>query len=285
MRLLGQLPLAWVRALGWVLGWLLFALAAGRRHVVRVNLRLCYPDATPQRIRVLTIKTFIYFARAWVDRGWLWHGPATTLQKRLRITGARHELDGHEPTVIFSPHFVGLDAGWTALTQQVPREFTTIYSSQADKVVDAWILAGRQRFGQSRLFGRADGVKTIVSALRRGAPLYLLPDMNFSLEESFFVPFYGVPTSTLPSLSRFSKLGRAKVVPVVTCMTDEGYDVRVLAAWPDFPTDDLYADTAHMNRCLQTYIDEMPAQYYWVHKRFKERPEGGASVYAEMDGK
>jgi Kdo2-lipid IVA lauroyltransferase/acyltransferase len=61
--------------------------------------------------------------------------------------------------------------------------------------------------------------------------------------------------------------------------------VRVLAAWPDFPTDDLYADTAHMNRCLQTYIDEMPAQYYWVHKRFKERPEGGASVYAEMDGK
>lgn len=285
MRLLGQLPLSWVRALGWALGWALFGLAAARRHVVRVNLQLCYPERSSSQIRSLTIRTFIYFAQAWLDRGWLWHGSPQTLQKRLHITGAKNELEGQQPTVIFSPHFVGLDAGWTALTQQISREFTTIYSSQSDKVLDAWILAGRQRFGQSKLFGRADGAKKIVSALRRGAPLYLLPDMNFSLEESVFVPFYGVLTSTLPSLSRFAKLGGAKVVPVVTRMTDRGYDVRILAAWQRYPTNDLEADAAYMNECLQDYIDEMPAQYYWVHKRFKLRPGGAPSVYAEMDGK
>ena len=285
MRLLGQLPLSWVRALGWGLGWILFAVASRRRHVVRVNLRLCYPDQSPQQIRALAVQTFIYFAQAWLDRGWLWHGAPQTVQNRLRITGAREELEGLEPTVIFSPHFVGLDAGWTALTQQLPREFTTIYSSQSDKVLDAWILAGRQRFGQAKLFGRADGAKKIVSALRRGAPLYLLPDMHFSLEESVFVPFFGVPTSTLPSLSRFSRLGNAKVVPVVTRMTPSGYDVQVMPAWQNYPTADLAADAAYMNECLQDYIDEMPAQYYWVHKRFKVRPDGAPSVYAEMDGK
>ena len=47
----------------------------------------------------------------------------------------------------------------------------------------------------------------------------------------------------------------------------------------------LEADAAYMNECLQDYIDEMPAQYYWVHKRFKLRPGGEPSVYAEMDGK
>jgi len=285
MRLLGQLPLSWVRALGWVLGWVLFAVATSRRHVVRVNLRLCYPDQSPQQIRVLAVQTFIYFAQAWLDRGWLWHGAPQTVQARLRITGARGELEGQQPTVIFSPHFVGLDAGWTALTQQMPREFTTIYSSQSDKVLNAWILAGRQRFGHAKLFGRADGAKKIVSALRRGAPLYLLPDMHFSLEESVFVPFFGVPTSTLPSLSRFSRLGGAKVVPVVTRMTPSGYDVQVMPAWQNYPTQDLAADAAYMNECLQDYIDEMPAQYYWVHKRFKVRPDGAPSVYAEMDGK
>ncbi|MEY4883174.1 MAG: hypothetical protein RIS34_1028 [Pseudomonadota bacterium] len=279
MRLLGCLPLAWVRGLGWLLGWLLYALAVHRRRVVQVNLRLCYPGQTHRHIRSLTIQTFIFFAQAWLDRGWLWHGAAQTVKRRLCLTGALHELEGSQPTVIFSPHFVGLDAGWTALTQQVSRAFTTIYSSQTDEIIDAWILAGRQRFGRSRLFGRADGAKKIISALRHGTPLYLLPDMNFSLEESVFVPFYGVSTSTLTSLSRFSRLGRAKVVPVVTRMTAQGYDVRILPAWTHFPTDDLTADAAHMNRCLETYIDEMPAQYYWVHKRFKERPEGERSVY------
>ena len=39
------------------------------------------------------------------------------------------------------------------------------------------------------------------------------------------------------------------------------------------------ADAATMNRLLQTYIDQMPDQYYWVHKRFKVRPPGEPSVY------
>ena len=126
---------------------------------------------------------------------------------------------------------------------------------------------------------RADGVKAIISSLRTGAPLYLLPDMIFGPEESIFVPFYGISAATVPSLSRFAKLGRAKVVPVVTRLTPEGYDVQVLPAWENFPSDDVTADTALMNERLQGYIDNMPEQYYWVHKRFKSRPDGLPPVY------
>jgi KDO2-lipid IV(A) lauroyltransferase len=53
----------------------------------------------------------------------------------------------------------------------------------------------------------------------------------------------------------------------------------VLEAWAGFPTRDVEADTALMNERLQGYIDEMPAQYYWVHKRFKTRPPGEPKVY------
>jgi KDO2-lipid IV(A) lauroyltransferase len=62
-------------------------------------------------------------------------------------------------------------------------------------------------------------------------------------------------------------------------MTPQGYDVEVMPAWQDFPTADATADTATMNRRLQAWIDTMPEQYYWVHKRFKDRPEGEPSVY------
>jgi KDO2-lipid IV(A) lauroyltransferase len=279
MRLLAVLPLAWVRALGRLLGWLLYALAAARRRVVRVNLRLCFPRMSESQLRAAAVETFVHFAQAWLDRGWLWHGSAATLRRRLVLRGDTRELAGEAPTVIFAPHFVGLDAGWTALTSTLPRSFTTIYSNQVDEILDAWILAGRKRFGGPRLFGRDDGLKQVVQALRAGQPLYLLPDMNITRQEAVFVPFYGVPTATLTSLSRFASLGRAKVVPVVTQMTATGYDVHVKPAWTDFPTGDLSADAATMNRLLQTYIDAMPTQYYWVHKRFKVRPAGAPPVY------
>lgn len=53
----------------------------------------------------------------------------------------------------------------------------------------------------------------------------------------------------------------------------------ITPAWEDFPTADAVADTARMNRELQKWIDTMPAQYFWVHKRFKTRPEGEPSMY------
>ena len=279
MRAIAPLPLTWVRALGVLLGWLLYLVVGMRRRVTRTNLRLCFPLLTEAECRQRTRRMFVYVAQSWLDRSWLWHGAPDLVRSRLKLTGEVQALAGNEPTVIFAPHFVGLDAGWTALTQQLPRHFTTIYTDQSNKLMDAWILAGRQRFGSGRLFGRVDGVKSIVAALRAGDPLYLLPDMNFGSHESVFVPFYGVSAATVPSLSRFAKLGRAKVVPVITRLTRAGYSVEVLPAWTDFPSMDATADTARMNAELQSYINTMPEQYYWVHKRFKDRPPGEADFY------
>jgi Kdo2-lipid IVA lauroyltransferase/acyltransferase len=277
--LVGRLPLAWVRALGGLLGMVLYVGVRSRRRVVQTNLSLCFPHWSPTQVKRCTRKTFVHFAQAWLDRGWLWYGTPHQALQRLRLTGAVAELEGDAPTVIFLPHFVGLDACGVALTQQLARHFTTIYTDQSNKVADAWMLQGRQRFGRLRLFGRSEGVKPIVAALKKGEPLILLPDMNFGPEDSVFVPFYGVPAATVPSLSRFAKLGRAKVVPVVVRMTTQGYDVQVMPAWKNFPSADLVADTALMNLRLQGYIDEMPEQYYWVHKRFKDRPNGEAPPY------
>lgn len=279
MRLIAPLPLSWLRALGSGLGLVLYVLVARRRKIVMANLAACFPQRSLHERRQWTRQVFVYFVQAWFDRAWLWHGQSETVRHRLKLTGAVHELAGHEPTVIFAPHFFGLDAAGTALNQQVDRPMTSIYSPQSNPAVDAWILAGRRRFGHLRLFYRHEGVKPIISALRSGELLYLLADMNFDPSESVFVPFYGVMAATVPSLSRFAKLGRAKVVPVIARMTATGYDIEVHPAWPDFPSGDLVADTAYMNRWLEGMIDTMPAQYYWVHRRFKDRPDGAPSIY------
>lgn len=279
MRLLAPLPLGWVRALGTVVGLVLYVLAVPRRKVVMTNLALCFPERLLKERRRWARQSIVYFAQALFDRSWLWNGRPETVRARLRITGAVHELEGREPTVIFAPHFYGMDAGGTALNQQLGRPMVSIYTPQRSQAVDDWLHDGRRRFGQLRLFYRDEGVKPIIAALRAGELLYMLSDMNFGRNESVFVPFYGVLAATVPSLSRFAKLGRAKVVPVISRMTKNGYDIEVHPAWTNFPSGDVQADTAFMNHWLEQVINTMPAQYYWVHKRFKDRPDGEAPVY------
>jgi KDO2-lipid IV(A) lauroyltransferase len=71
------------------------------------------------------------------------------------------------------------------------------------------------------------------------------------------------------------------VQPVVAEMLPggRGYVVRFEPPWSDFPSDDALADTARMNRWIESEIRRNPAQYLWVHKRFKTRPEGEPTLY------
>ncbi len=283
-KLLRFLPLPVLRALGAGVGYVLYALLAERRHTVQTNLRLCFPEWSADEQKRKAREVFVYFMQSWLDRFWLWHSPEALLDKRLRIVGT---LSEGEPIVIFAPHFVGLDAGWTALNMLTLRRFATIYAAQNNASVDAWVKQGRARFSDETrlplLIDHHAGVRPIIQAIRRGEPLYLLPDMNYEPLDSFFVPFFGVPAATLPVLPRYAKLGKAKVVPVVTRMTKSGYDIEIHPAWDNYPSGDsdadLEADTHRMNAELENYVRTMPEQYYWVHRRFKDQPAGQASPY------
>ena len=279
LTLFGRAPLPALRALGWLLGQVLYGLAGSRRRIVLTNLGLCFPDLDPGARKRLARRTLVAFAQSWLDRGWLWHAPEKTLLQRLRLQGALFELEGNRPVVLFAPHFMGLDAAWTALTLRLPRRLVTIYSPQKSAATDRWMHTGRQRWGQPTQVPRGDGVRPVLQALRAGQPLYLLPDMNFDPSESLFVPFFGVTACTVTSLPRFARLGRAKVVPVVARMTPLGYDVMVLPAWADYPSANLESDVRRMNVELEGYIKPMPEQYYWLHRRFKDQPAGAVSPY------
>jgi Kdo2-lipid IVA lauroyltransferase/acyltransferase len=280
MRAISHLPLSAIRAMGAALGLFLYAVVVPRRRVATRNLELCFPQWSREQRRDVVRRHFIAFAQAWLDRSWLWHSPADVVRQRLALTGATGELAGESPTILFVPHFLGLDTGVTALTLLTPRRVMGVYTRQSNPVVDQWIFEGRHRFTtDSRAVHRSEGVREMISAVRGGALMYLLPDMNFGAEDSIFVPFYGVQAATVPSLSRFSRLCRAKVVPLLTKLTPQGYEVRVLPSWSGYPTSDVVADTTLMNKRLEDYIAEMPEQYYWVHKRFKSRPPGEPTVY------
>mgnify|MGYP001766520123 CR=1 FL=1 len=278
MWLLHWLPLPVLRALGNGLGRLLFRLAHERRNIVLTNLGLCFPEKSEDERLALARRHFIVFTQAFLDRTLGWWASKERLQRLIRIRGVEHLTDPEgRPIILLSPHFIGLDAGATRISMYVPG--CTVYSRQNNPVLDKLLFEGRGRFTDAIMLSRKEGMRKILKALKDGYRFYYLPDMDFGRKESIFVPFFGVQAATIPALSRLVRLTGARVVASITRLVPDGYEVEVMPAWDNFPGESVEADTAFMNRFIETQVLKMPEQYYWVHKRFKTRPPGEQKVY------
>ncbi len=196
--------------------------------------------------KALGQESIVVFCQTFLDRSWLWFGSEALVRSRVQLTGAVHELEGDTPTIVFAPHFYSMDAGGLALPLNTAREFTSIFATNPDPVLDAWFMAGRQRFGKVRMLNRARWRQTHhLSACAKVACCTCCPTWTMAKTIRCFVPFFQVPeTATIPSLSRFARLGKAKVVALYNRMTPEGYVAEMTPAWDNFPTDDHMADTS-----------------------------------------
>ena len=280
--LLHWLPLPLLARLGQGVGELLYRVARARRHIVLVNLRLCFPELSEAARRRLARAHFHVAGRSLLERGLLWWASAERLRRLVRVEGDAHLttlLAQGRPVILLAPHFVGLDMGGTRMTLDV--DMVSIYARQKNRVFDRWLYHGRSRFGDQRLLSRQDGVRGTVKAMKAGRAFYYLPDMDYGRKDAIFVPFFGVPAATITGLARLARLAGAAVVPCVTRMLPggQGYRVEVGEAWADFPGDDVVADTQRMNAWIESVVRTMPEQYYWVHRRFKTRPPGEARPY------
>jgi KDO2-lipid IV(A) lauroyltransferase len=281
--LLHWLPLGVQAALGQGLGWLLYKTARSRRHVVQCNLALCLPELGEAEREALARAQFGYVARSLLERGVLWFASEARLRRLIQVEGDVGLADRSDrPVMWLAPHFAGLEQAGMASRLYGERPAVNIYQVQSNPVFNAALLRGRGRFGKALMFSRHDSVMPVVRAIRRGAPFFNPPDMDFGLKDAAFVPFFGVPAATLLAPARMARSLNMLVQPVVVQMLPggQGYKVRFLPPWHDFPgSDDDLAATARINRWIEAEIRSMPAQYLWVHRRFKTRPEGEPPVY------
>ena len=272
------LPPPWVAAMGRGLGTLLFHW--GRRRVTLINLKLCFPLLTEKERERIGRGVFQNLARSALELGRVWYSPVERALDNVRLVDKQH-FDvwyGKKPVIVLAPHFVGLDVGGARFSKEYPDVFS-MYSEQKNKVFDRALRRARKRFNNAALVTRQQGLRPVLKMLKDKQPFYYLPDMDFGAKDAVFVDFFGVKTATVTAMSRLCAITGAKVVPLVTRQTANGYEARFYPAWDDFPSGDAAADARRLNAFLEDRIVEMPDQYFWVHKRFKTRPPGEPSVY------
>jgi KDO2-lipid IV(A) lauroyltransferase len=280
--LIQLLPFRFIVALGNGLGILLYPLANERRKVGLINLKLCFPELSDEAREKLLRDHFKMFCRGAIERSILWWSSAKRINSLIRVEGEEHfEVFKNKPAIFLTPHFVGMDAGGQWIAQYT--DTVCMYAKQKNLYLTKLLLQKRARFGNQQLFSRQEGLRPIIKGLRQGMPFIYPPDQDQEVKDGAFIPFFGVQAATITSLPRIAQMTDAKVVPSITRLLpgQAGYVLTFYPPWDNYPSGDDVADARRMNEFIEQRILEMPEQYFWLHKRFKTRPEGEASFYPE----
>jgi KDO2-lipid IV(A) lauroyltransferase len=274
------LPFRIIVAIGNGIGLLLYLLAGSRRRVGEINLKLCVPELGDGERSKLLRDHFMMFGRSFVERGVIWWSGAARINGLIRIEGREHfdAIQGR-PAILLVPHFVGMDVGGQWIAQHA--DTVCMYANQKSAYLTELLKAKRARFRTQLLYSRLEGLRPIIRGMRKNMPFIYPPDQDQGVKDGAFIPFFGVPAATMTSVPRIAQMTGAAVVPAITRVLPggAGYVLTFYPAWDSYPSGDDIADTKRMNEFIEARVREMPEQYFWLHKRFKNRPEGEERFY------
>jgi KDO2-lipid IV(A) lauroyltransferase len=275
-----------IYGLGTAAGDFLYRIAHSRRKIALRNLELCFPERPPQEIQMLAKETFRNITRVTLSSGVVWWSSRDRLTRLVQVKGSVHyerALESDRSLILLAPHFVALEIGGIYLSMTSP--IVSVYQRSRNPVFNQLTLNGRSRFG-AVLVERKSDVRRLIREMKKGAPLYYLPDQDPGIQwdrrRGVFAPFFGIQTATWATLARLASLTNALVLPCVTRILSAGQGFEVTFGPPlkNFPCGDPVLDATCMNQAIEDFVRDMPDQYFWAHRRFKTQPPGGQDYYA-----
>jgi KDO2-lipid IV(A) lauroyltransferase len=174
-------------------------------------------------------------------------------------------------------HFTALDLGGKILTKHY--KFAAMYRKHKHPLAEYIVAKSRLNYTDA-MFER-DELKSIIKHLRAGKILWYAPDQNYRRGQSVFVPFFGNQASTITATHQLARLSKCKVLFFHVKRNDKApyYTLTISPPLENFPSKDPVADTKRINQGIEHMVKTNPAEYLWVHKRFKTVEQGKKSPY------
>lgn len=210
-----------------------------------------------------------------------WWWPRERLERLLvDVQGEEHlpAPGDTKGTIFLTAHFSSLELSGRYLSHRSPTH--AMYRPNENPVIQAMFERHRTRHTLG-IISRND-VRRMIRALRDGEGVWFAPDQNFGEKGSIFVDFMGVPAASNPATSRFAKMSGARVIPFVLLRVPGGYRLIIEPPLKAFPGGDLREDTQRISCIFANWVGIAPEQYNWIHRRFKDRPDGGRSPYKKL---
>ena len=116
-----------------------------------------------------------------------------------------------------------------------------------------------------------DDIRTLITALKNNEPVWYAPDQSYRKKGAEMVQFFHLPAATNTATSRLARMTGAAVLPYFPerLPGSSGYRMVIQPMLENFPTDDPAADARRFNELIEEQVRLVPAQYLWIHRRFK----------------
>lgn len=149
-------------------------------------------------------------------------------------------------------------------------------------------LAKRREGTGNRVVHKRNAVREIVRGLKAGKGVAFVIDQNFGEEGRVFVPFFGRPASTTPALGSLAVRLNVTVLPVFAFPEPSGRYRIVYGPPVEIPDGEdrekaALEVTARATARIEEAIRACPEAWFWMHRRWRTRPEDAADSLGEGD--
>jgi KDO2-lipid IV(A) lauroyltransferase len=267
---------------GYGLGAIAARIPGKRNRVVKTNLRLCFPKLSNSEIDAIANDHWKLLGRSIAERGIIWLGSAQAVSNMIEVRSAV-DLRDQKPRILVNMHFTGIEGSIVISALAAERGWprtSGLFQRMKNSFFNERIIRWRNRFGGNAI-DRQGNLLALIREIRKGNLIIIAPDLDLGLRDSVFVPFFGVQTNTITAVSRLALIAQAEVCMMVTTLLPDRSRYCCVISKPidGFPSEDPITDAARLNAIYEAEIRQHVAEYYWVHKRFKNRPNGQASPY------
>lgn len=281
LRLIVLLPQAARMSSGRLLGRLVYALAGSRRDVAQRNIAICFPELDEQQCAALTRRHFESLGMGVIEIGMAWWCSDAEINCLFQLNGIDNLLGALEEgrgVLLFSGHFATTEVAGRPIAPLVP-PMAAMYRPSNNPFNDQIMRRCRGRSVPELI--TKTGIRQLLKVLKSNRIVWYAADQAYDRKGTVLVPFFGEPATTNTAVTQISKITKAPVVPFFPFRQDGGksYRIDILPALADFPGSDEETDASRLNKLLEEQIRKAPEQYFWVHRRFKNRPEDYADPY------
>jgi len=284
LRLMIMLPFRIQLWVGRLLGRLLFVVVPKRRRIAEINLRICFPELDEAALHRLVRAHGASLGFSVFEIGLALWASQARIERLVRLAGVDNltaPLTAGQGVVILSGHFPAVELTGRVVRRNAP-DMAAMYRPLKNPLIDQLLLRARRQAVSTVI--PKDSMRQMIRLLRKGVPVWYASDQSYDRANAELVPFFDEPAMTNAALTQLARMGKARVVPFFPRrLTDgSGYECVFLPAIENFPTDDQAADAERVNKLLAEWIRKAPEQYYWVHRRFKNRPDPWPDPYRDI---
>ncbi len=260
---------------GEILGQLTCWLGKERRYITATNIAICFPELNASEQKALVQQCFQENGIGLIETISSWVRKKDSFKSQVTMIGLDKlkaaEAQGNG-VLLIGAHYSTLDFGGILLS--IFHSFAATYRPHGNALFDAFMLRGRLS-NCDEIFDRND-IRGAFRHLKQGKTLWYAPDQDYGPRHAVFAPFFGRPAATITAASRFAKANNSPTFLIRHHRIGRTaqYEMELLPFPDSFPGNDELSDASIINSMVEKAIRHYPAQYLWMHKRFKTQPGG-----------